>query len=161
MAFGYLLTFNTYGTFLHGDDRGSWRARRGYEPPNAPLRLENLARLRETPFTLHEGARDVVLQAIVGLANYRHWSLWAAHVRTEHVHAVVALPPEVTPMRAMADFKAYATRALRTNGVLRDKYWAERGHFVCLSNLDEVQVASEYVYERQGEPMARYSRMVM
>jgi REP element-mobilizing transposase RayT len=160
MALGYLLTFGTYGTHLHGDDRGSWRARRGFEAPNAPLRLAHAASMKEAPFTLGEGARDVVLQAIVGLAKHRGWGLRAVHIRTEHVHVVVMLPPIVKPMKALADFKAYGTRGLREAGVVRERYWAERGHCVFLWTEDAVQAACVYVYEKQGEAMACYTRAI-
>jgi REP element-mobilizing transposase RayT len=157
MAIGFLLSFGTYGTHLHGDDRGSHRFGGAFVPPNRELREATFERLKETPFTLTEGARDVVLKAIIGVASYRHWELRAAHVRTEHVHVVVCLPQLVKPAKAMVDFKAYSTRALRENGILRRKYWAERGHCLYLRDEDALNAACAYVYDKQGEPMARYA----
>ena len=58
---------------------------------------------------------------------HRGWSLLAAHVRSNHVHAVVEA--EVPPERVMGDFKAYARR--RLNSMSRDvpnrKRWARHG----------------------------------
>jgi hypothetical protein len=78
MPLAYLLTFSTYGSHHHGDDRGSYRLRtHALEEPNAPLRLNSIARMQEPPFVLHEGARDVVLQAIIEHARHSEWELRA------------------------------------------------------------------------------------
>ena len=52
----------------------------------------------------------VVLQALREVCLHRGWSLLAAHVRTNHVHAIVE--SEVPPEKVMNDFKSYASRDL-------------------------------------------------
>jgi REP element-mobilizing transposase RayT len=156
MPIAYLLTFGTYGTHLHGDDRGSHLWRHGYVVPDPDLARDCAARMTEARYVLQEGARDVVLRAIVSHARYRGWDLRAAHVRTEHVHVVVGAPRDVTPKRVMADIKAYATRALREVGIVRAHYWARGGHCAFLASSDEIEAAARYVFWQQGEPMARY-----
>lgn len=159
MPLGYLLTFSTYGTHLHGDARGSFHAGAGYQPPDTVLRERNAHRRIQPAFALEEPARSVVLHAFVGLAADRSWELRAAHVRTEHVHVVVQCI--VGPRRAIGDLKARATHALRTRGLAgaRQRVWAEGGSARHLFDEDAVVRAAEYVYERQGTPMARFSRV--
>ena len=48
-------------------------------------------------------ARAVVLATIQGHCAYRGWNLLAAHVRSNHVHAVVAA--ETRPERIMNEFQ--------------------------------------------------------
>jgi hypothetical protein len=49
-AAGYFLTFHTYGTWLHGDERGSID-RKGYNIPGTPVRVPNstLAKIEIRP----------------------------------------------------------------------------------------------------------------
>jgi hypothetical protein len=58
----------------------------------------------------------------------------------------------------MRDFKAYATRHLRENGLdlHRQKRWSRSGHYARLPDRWAVQDAVRYVIEKQGEPMAMY-----
>ncbi|HEX4228538.1 MAG TPA: transposase [Bryobacteraceae bacterium] len=58
---------------------------------------------------------------------HRGWNLLAAHVRSNHVHAVVTA--DVRPERIMNEFKSYASRELnnlRSNGA-HQRRWARHG----------------------------------
>jgi len=78
------------------------------------------------------------------------------HVRTSHVHAVVSggAPPE----KMLADFKAYATRALRSTkpGNQRRRFWTKHGSTRYIWNEVILKAASDYVLNQQGTPMAHY-----
>jgi REP element-mobilizing transposase RayT len=76
--------------------------------------------------------------------------LLAAHVRTNHVHAVV--DGEAKPERILNDFTAYATRALPGAEADR-KRWARHGSTRWLWKESEVRAAIRYVVEGQGTPM--------
>ncbi|HVO99686.1 MAG TPA: hypothetical protein VMT15_16555 [Bryobacteraceae bacterium] len=80
---------------------------------------------------------------------FRNRQLIAAHVRTNHVHCIVGGVTD--PSRAIADLKAYATRALN-----RAKRWSRHGSTVPLVNRAAVQAAIRYVVECQGRPVAVY-----
>lgn len=100
--------------------------------------------------------REVVLRAIVSTCEHRGWQLSAAHVRTEHVHAVVrGLEP---PERMMNSLKAWPTRYLRETRLVRSdaRVWTRHGSTLWLWNDQELTDAARYVHERQGEPLARY-----
>ena len=78
----------------------------------------------------------------------------AAHVRSNHVHAVV--DAEVSPERVMSDFKGYASR--RLNQMSLDdpnrKRWARHGSTRWLWKPKHVAAAMQYVVAGQGEAMS-------
>jgi REP element-mobilizing transposase RayT len=102
---------------------------------------------------LDQRSRAAVLEAIREVCVHRGWSFLAAHVRTNHVHAIVEA--DVRPERVMNDFKTYASRELNRLG--RDgadrKRWARHGSTRWLWKDRDVQEAIRYVIEAQGEPM--------
>lgn len=151
----FLLTFTTYGGHLPGDPRGWCHHARGVHPPSDALLAYSRSIMRGPVITLDEAARAAVLCAVRDVCEYRRWPLRAAHVRTQHAHVVAA---GQDPDRMIRDYKAYSTRALRANGIYaRDaRIWADGGSAVPLWTEREVEDAARYVYERQGEPMARF-----
>jgi REP element-mobilizing transposase RayT len=110
----------------------------------------------QPPYWLDRDSRAAVLAALRGHCAHRGWTLLAAHVRTNHVHAVVEAG--VRPERLMNEFKSYASREL--NRLNRDgpdrKRWARHGSTRWLWNDQDVQKAIQYVIEEQGEPMALF-----
>jgi len=112
------------------------------------------AQMPAGPFVLGEAARTTVLAAIEEVCRYRNWQLIAAHVRSTHVHVVVAGGD--LPERMMKDFKAYSSRALKKAGLSRDRYWTRHGSTRWLNRPADVAAAIQYVVVEQGEPMAVY-----
>ena len=157
----YLLTFTTYGTHLPGSQKG-WIDSR-YHTHGSPLRtgtpaVETYWRrcLKEQPWVLCSDAQAVVLQAILSVCKHREWSAQAIHVRSTHVHAVVC--GKTKPERMVSDFKAYATRALRSFGVApRSRYWTHHGSTRYLWNEASLRAAIEYVLNGQGAMMTYYA----
>ena len=91
----YFLTFSTYGTRLHGDERGT--VDRSHNEFGAPdlgrrpaLEREDMAILKQPPFFMDANHRDAVSDAIREVCNYRDWELHALNVRTNHVHLMVS-----------------------------------------------------------------------
>ena len=107
-------------------------------------------------YVLDQASRNVVLGAIRRHCTLRGWNLLAAHVRSNHVHAVVEA--EIRPERIMNEFKCYASRELNRLG--RDgpdrKRWARHGSTRWLWKDEDVRDALEYVVDGQGEPMALF-----
>ena len=108
------------------------------------------------PYVLDRTAREVVLAALRQHCTWRGWNLLAAHVRSNHVHAIVEA--EIRPERILVEFKAYASREL--NRVGRDgperKRWARHGSTRWLRKDQDVIRALQYVIDEQGEPMALF-----
>ena len=153
----YLITFRCYGTWLHGDERGSID-RRNYNrygtpdmPANPKLLNEETAELRHRATLLSNDQRQVVELAIGEVCDFRDYVLHAVKVRTNHVHSVVSAP--CNPEHVMDSFKSYATRKLREAGLLDRsiKPWARHGSTPYLWTEDDVQRAIDYVLNSQGE----------
>jgi len=118
----YLITFRCYGTWLHGDDRGSIdRFRNRYKSPyitkDSPWQQHNRQQLKGEPVTLNASRRNAVEIAIRKTCSMRLWQLHAVQARTNHVHSVVSIGL-AGPDRALNAFKANATRQMR-----QDKLW--------------------------------------
>jgi hypothetical protein len=90
----YFISFRSYGTWLHGDERGSIdrfnnRYRDPYIPPNETWQRHNRNQLKTDPFILGARERGSVEKAIRETCKIRKWDLQAFNVRTNHVHTVV------------------------------------------------------------------------
>jgi REP element-mobilizing transposase RayT len=155
----YFITFSCYGKRLHGEGAETVDRRRNaydtpFVPPSVAIAEIEEAAMTHPPFILEVGQREIVLRAIQEVCSYRTWRLWAAHVRSDHVHVVAGgqHPAE----RIMNDFKAYASRALnrRAPGEAGGPRWARHGSTVYLWTPTDVSAAVDYVIRQQGEPMA-------
>ena len=159
LPLGYLITFRCYGTWLHGDERGSIdRFHHRYQSPFLPRsdrRLElSRRRLKSEPNTLDPTQRKAIEVAIREVCAYRHWTLLAISVRTNHVHTVVSIG-HTKPERALNAFKAYATRRMRMVGCWPNAHspWADRGSKRYLWNGQSVARAVDYVANGQGDEL--------
>jgi REP element-mobilizing transposase RayT len=107
----------------------------------------------EPPYRLDRHTACTVLKTLREVSAVRDWQLVAAHVRTTHVHCIVAGVAQ--PNRAIADFKAYASRALNRMEGYR-KRWAREGSTRRLAGNAAVHTAVRYVVDSQGDAMAVY-----
>lgn len=112
------------------------------------------AHLKELPWTIEPEAGQVTHEALRSVCRHRQWIAHALHVRMTHVHAAVA--GDVRPERMLCDFKAYATRALRSAfpEVRRRRYWADHGSTRYLWNEVSFRAAVDYALNQQGAKMA-------
>jgi hypothetical protein len=91
----YLITFRTYGTWLHGDIRGSvdrdnnvyGASRVEHEPAR---RAFEKALLGREPVILTADMRRCVEFAIRETCEKRDWRVIAVNVRTNHTHSVAS-----------------------------------------------------------------------
>lgn len=155
----YPITFACYGCHLHGSESGS--VDRDHNAPGTPILEVDCARaasererMDQDPDHLDQVRRDAVLEAIHEVCLHRGWTLLAAHVRSNHVHAVVEA--EAPPERVMGDFKAHASR--RLNRMRLDepnrKRWAHHGSTRWLWKPEHVSAAMQYVVAEQGDAMS-------
>src|ERR1051325_12004205 len=105
----YFITFRCYGTWLHGDERSSVdRFHNKYGAsrigPNEAWQRYNQSQLVRDPVVLDAKQRRSVEEAIREVCEFRGWRLQSLNVRTNHVHAVVAIGT-AKPERALNDFK--------------------------------------------------------
>ncbi len=109
----YFITFRSYGTWLHGDERGSTdRHNNIYGTPHIPANKNwndhNRKSLAGAPLKLSAIQRKTVEAAIRETCTIRSWSLLAISVRTNHVHTVVSTGGKKGEL-ALNAFKANAT----------------------------------------------------
>src|SRR5947208_10752548 len=95
----HLITFRCYGTWLHGDKRGSIdRFHNAYKSPyiepNPRWHRHNAQALAGEPVILDARRRTSVERAIRETCQFRKWHLHALSVRTNHVHVVVCRSEE-------------------------------------------------------------------
>lgn len=155
----YLITFRCFGTWLHGDQRGSIdrftnRYKSPYIPPNERWLRHNVQVLKGEPIVLNESQRQSVDRAVRETCDFRKWHLHALNVRTNHVHAVVTIGG-LRPERALTAFKANATRQMRQDGCwLQDSSpWSDKGSTRYLWNERSVVRAIDYVLYGQGDEL--------
>jgi REP element-mobilizing transposase RayT len=158
----YFISFTCYGSRLHGDDRGSVDLRHNVFgtpilPPDPELVTNRRAVMKHSPYALEENRPAIVLDGIVALAAKRGWTLWAAHVRTQHLH-VVLTATGANIDRVMNDLKAAASfRLHRTYPADRGRpVWTRHGSTRYIWNEDHLAAVVDYVLNQQGEPMAIY-----
>jgi REP element-mobilizing transposase RayT len=154
----YLITMRTYGTWLHGDERGSMdREHNVYGTskirPNFRLQASDMKQLKHPPVILDARQRPIVEKAIREVCNYRPYVLRAINVRTNHVHTVVSAMQGPEPV--LETFKAYSTRALRRARLLAAEVtpWIRHGSTIYLWKEKDVAKAIEYVMLGQGNDL--------
>ena len=154
----YLITFRSYGTWLHGDSRGSMdRTNNVYGTPkivtNSRLERSDLRQITGRPFLLDARRRDIVKKAIREVCQHRGYVLRAVNVRTNHAHSIVSAMSKPEPI--INAFKSYATRALRQAALLssQTRPWARHGSTIYLWKERDVGKAMEYVLLGQGEDL--------
>ena len=157
----YFITFTCYGTWLHGDERGSVDDEHSAPgspvlPPDPERRARERETLAEAPYHPDAPRRQVTLHALCEIARRKGWALHAAHVRSNHVHIVATAqgPPE----RVMNDFKTAASRRLNKAfpGERNRRRWTRHGSTRYLWTEGAVAEKVHYVLDGQGEPLERY-----
>ena len=155
---GYLITFRAYGTWLHGDSRGSvdrFHNRYGSPliPPNRRWRQYNEPALKRPPVKLTARRRAAIEAAIRETSKTRKWRLWAINARTNHVHSVVTANRD--PEIVLNAFKANATRKMKESGCWQSGKtpWVKNGSKRRLWNEQDLMEAIVNLEYEQGEPL--------
>lgn len=160
---GYLITFRTYGTWLHGDGRTSVDRHNGKNQygtpkiePNSNLNRVMTDRRPGDAFILDGECRAVVERAIKNVCSIRDYSLFALNVRTNHAHSVVSA--EAKPEAIMNAFKANATRELREAVLVgtNQQVWSRGGSTRYLWKPSHVDGAVDYVLYGQGDDLPEF-----
>lgn len=152
----YLLTFRTFGTWLHGDARGpvGKNGKNIYGTPeiapNVGLRNEMTSEMKQSSVILNK-PREVVEVAIQDLCTRRGYVLRAVNARSNHVHSVVSA--QMKPERIIVALKAYATKGLREEVLVspETRVWSRGRSRRYLWKPKHVQAAIDYVLYSQGD----------
>lgn len=157
-------TFRCYGTWLHGDERGSidrhnnvYGTARIYTNNNWNKFNEN--QLNREPVLLDTAQRKSVENSVKDTCKIRAWILLAANVRTNHIHIVASIGKK-SPQQALIALKANATRQLRDDGLWNCEHtpWADKGSKRKLWNEKSIGEAIDYVLYGQGDEFPDFER---
>ena len=153
----YLITFRTKGTWLHGNEKGSVdREHNIFQTPRIPGNRGwedyNLKKLKGEPVILSKEQRATVQEALMETCRFRGWNCFAANVRTNHAHSVVA-GGDAGASKVLHALKANATRLLRERSLWANEYspWADKGSQRYLWTEQSLTNAIDYVLYSQGD----------
>ncbi len=159
----YLITFRCYGTWLHGDERGSIdefnnKHDTPFLPPNEKWHDFNKEILKYPPVKLTPEMRSAVETALRETCEIRGWQLFAINVRTNHAHSVVAVG-NICSKKVLSAFKANATRKLRERQIWQFEHspWADKGSRRFLWTEKSIETAIDYLINGQGKPLPDFS----
>ena len=152
------ITISTYGTRLHGDERGSVN-RRGttlrahFVAPNQKLERIKRAQMNQPPMVFDTPQRTCVHHALESFCAYKQWLVLALHVRTNHIHALIY--GKTHSQRIVQGIKAAATRALREAGLIDEarKVWTEGASITTCETDEDIATIRDYIKNRQGNPL--------
>ncbi|HEV7858478.1 MAG TPA: hypothetical protein VGO91_07600 [Pyrinomonadaceae bacterium] len=160
----YLITFRCYGTWLHGDERGSIdhfhnHYKSSYIPSSKTWHQHNTHTLTGKAVTLNAAQRESIGKAIRETWAFRNWSLRAINVRTNHAHIVVSIG-DAKPEHALNALKANATRKMRHDGCWQQSHspWADKGSKRYLWNERSIERAIDYLINGHGDEIPDFDK---
>jgi len=149
----WFITWTTYGTWLHGDARGSFLDRT-YLRPDRELERANRSALTGEIVCLSDRQRAIVDTTLVAECAAQGWLIHALNVRTNHVHLVVSAARAGTFVRTR--LKALASKAVSDEAGLpmaggdgRQRWWTEKGNVVPIEDEKSLEGTTVYVRELQ------------
>ena len=153
----YFITFTAYGTWLHGDPRQSVlvenHSTKLLRPQESFVKHEE-QKLKYPVVKFDEKMRFVIFESIMERCVYKQWHLYAAHVRSNHVHIVVNSDEPIG--KVMIALKARGTRRLRQSGFNLPKVWTHHGSTKYIFTKAKLIEKIRYVIYEQGDMMAHY-----
>ncbi len=153
----YFITFTTYGTWLHGDERGSVLIEQSQAKQISPTDCfcnHQKRQMKYPAVVLDSDQREIVLQTIIAHCTLQNWRLYAVHVRSNHVHLLVFCTEK--PDKVMGELKAWATRKLRQAHCTLPKVWTQHGSTQLVFIQAKLKEKIRYIILEQGDPMAYY-----
>jgi REP element-mobilizing transposase RayT len=162
----YLITFRCYGTWFHGNKRGSVDRRKfntygtAFIAASDSLEKAELSQLKTKSFILNKNQRKIVETSIKEVCKFREYQVHAVNVRSNHVHCVVSA--QSRPEKVMNSFKSYSTRNLKKANLIStdEKIWARHGSTRYLWKDQHVSLAIDYVLYSQGDEFPNFDEMV-
>jgi REP element-mobilizing transposase RayT len=150
----YMLTWTTYGTWLPGDDRGSFDSHGNFISPDDEGRAAAEAAMTEDAVRLSDEQRAILDARLVELCDLGGWQLHSRNVRTNHVHLVVSAPLDRKVLRAK--LKAGCAMTLSTHAGIQPadkkgakKWFTQKGNIVEIWTERHLQAAIRYTNELQ------------
>jgi len=160
---GYLITFTTYGSWLHGSENGSVVNEhncpgRPFLQANPGWQISDRRQMKTSAFLMDHPMRELSVNTVIETCTNRNWQLYAVHARTNHIHMVVN--SQEKPEKMMSNIKAWLTRRLRESfsDLVKRKLWTRHGSTKYLWNENALLKAIKYTIQGQGKPMSFYHK---
>jgi REP element-mobilizing transposase RayT len=155
-----LITFNTLGTWLHGDLRGfrsrEHRIHSSGDYRNPPPAGEHSGLLRyqratsRAPVHLPRALRPVIGASVMQSFKDDGFQVLAISVVSDHVHVVVELPDDVKEVkRIVGQAKRRSSRAIKEQ--IDGSVWSSGCDYTPKDDRESLAEAVLYVRDRQGE----------
>ena len=150
----YFITFRTYGTWLHGDKRGSMD-RISANVPGTPMLEANPYRqcweqrqMKLPAVCFSSKQRAIIDHTIRRMVEHNKWLLHALDVQKNHVHVVLTALRQ--PETVMNSLKSWCTRKLREARLIPPdvKPWSRHGSTRWLWGEGELREVCTYVTRR-------------
>lgn len=153
----YFITFTTFGTWLHGDKRGSIVRKEGTTlllSGQEKLNRHERQKLKSSPVLLNSSHRKIVLDTIIEHCQIKQWHLYVAHIRSNHVHIVIKSNKSID--HVSKELKAWPTRNLRKEGMTNPKIWTTGSSKKYIFTRQKLLEKIHYVAYEQGKMMECY-----
>ncbi len=149
----YFLTCTTYGTWLHGDERGSFNKYGRFIPPNETLRQSIKKKLTISPFYLSDGMRDIVRLAFQEVADGKSWNICRMTVLYNHFHIVISVNLD-DPQKVLSVLKSKATMRLRKAMEIAANFspWTAKGNYLIIQTQEQLFNVCQYVDKHNLPP---------
>ena len=144
---------------MHGNHDGSVDRHHNFfgtrllEKSEERVRYEQ-SKMQRSPQRLSRNSRAVALRVIKNTCLREKWRLLAAHVRSTHVHVVIAAVQH--PEQVVGRLKSCVSRALNVAFGHQKKRWSRHGSTRWLWEPEHIEAAIHYVVGQQGQPMSLY-----
>ncbi len=159
LPLGYFITLRTYGSWLHGDDRGSVDPKHNVYGTSRRKENKKLHRMMQQnqlyeSVLFDKNQRKIVMAGIKEACKQYQWRLYAIHVRSNHVHLTVKA--DINSDRIATQLKARATRALKKQKAFSKErvIWSRGCSKKPIWSPEALYFTSEYTIEEQGKKMA-------
>jgi REP element-mobilizing transposase RayT len=130
-----------------------------WEPEMAGLNRAAKKQMRGPPIYFKAEQAEIVCAQLLETGKHRSWTLYAIAIMRDHFHLVVEVPDDPDPKKVLADFEAYASRALnRRFGAPASKtWWTSKGSKRKLADDSYFANAINYVLHKQPRPLVVWS----
>ena len=154
----YHITFGTYGTRLHGDERGT--VSRNQNRFGDPIigkdivwqRIER-SQLKFAPVVLTEEQQEHVETAVPPICTRGNWEFHIAAGQPDHVHVLLTTPNEGKKVRKW--LKRWLGEALSVvwPTVSNQTWWAEGGSVKTIWDHEYFANVFNYIHEQRTTPL--------
>ena len=151
----YHITFGTYGSRLHGDERGS--VDRAHNSPGEPFlgpdvrrREQETQLLRSEPITFKSAQQRFIEAVIPGVCERGDWGYHVAAAGPDHVHVLLSADSDPKTVRRL--LKRWLGQQLSSNWPLSrgQSWWAEGGSIKWIWKQHYFRRAFDYIASQRA-----------